>query len=84
LAYGFCHVPASPGCHLLSCATWRPRPGWAQRLRQNCLGEGLQLLAPEASAGATERFRLRTEAAGSVQLRLGVILRHFGRQGVLC
>ncbi|NXG54045.1 B9D2 protein, partial [Psilopogon haemacephalus] len=73
LAYGACHLPSSPGWHSLDCATWRPRGGWRQRLRQRCLGEGLQLLAPQASQGATERFRLRTEAMGSVQLQLGVI-----------
>ncbi|NXP77740.1 B9D2 protein, partial [Ramphastos sulfuratus] len=84
LAYGSCHIPASPGWHSLSCATWRPRGEWRQRLRQRCLGEGLQLLAPDSSTGATERYRLRTEAAGRVQLQLGVILRHFGRHGVLC
>ncbi|NWX05751.1 B9D2 protein, partial [Caloenas nicobarica] len=84
LGYGFCHVPAAPGCHALSCVTWRPRGTWRERLRQRLLGGGPQLRVPPEAAGASERFRLRTEAAGTVHLQLGVLLRHFGRFGVEC
>ncbi|NXH19295.1 B9D2 protein, partial [Bucco capensis] len=78
-----CHLPASPGCHTLTCVTWRPRGSWQERLRQLFVGGGPQLLAPEASTGS-ERFRLRSEAAGSVHLQLGLLLRHFSRYGVQC
>ncbi|NXW93818.1 B9D2 protein, partial [Alopecoenas beccarii] len=84
LGYGFCHVPAAPGCHALSCVTWRPRGPWRERLRQRLLGGGPQLRGPPEAAGASERFRLHTEAAGTVHLQLGVLLRHFGRFGVEC
>ncbi|NWQ94188.1 B9D2 protein, partial [Burhinus bistriatus] len=86
LGYGFCHLPATPGCHALACVTWRPRGTWRERLSQRLVGGGPQLRAPEATtvAGATDRFRLRTEAAGTVHLQLGVLLRHFGRYGVEC
>ncbi|NWH69070.1 B9D2 protein, partial [Geococcyx californianus] len=83
LAYGFCPVPVTPGCHTLSCVTWRPRGTWRQRLRQRWLGGGPQLRHPElAVAEGCERFRLRTEAAGVVLLELGVIPRHLARYGV--
>nr|XP_031363599.1 LOW QUALITY PROTEIN: B9 domain-containing protein 2 [Lonchura striata domestica] len=78
--YGVCAVPSAPGCHRVTCVTWRPRGTRRQRL----LGPG----APElrdpagAAAGAAERFRLRTEAAGTVRLRLGVLPRHMARFGV--
>ncbi|XP_025000288.2 B9 domain-containing protein 2 [Gallus gallus] len=85
LGYGFCHVPSSPGCHALSCVTWRPRgSGVTQRLRHRLLGGGPQLRAPDLIYAGADRFRLRTEAAGTVHVELGVLLRHFGRYGVQC
>eukprot|EP00075_Anas_platyrhynchos_P015189 XP_027304442.1 B9 domain-containing protein 2-like [Anas platyrhynchos] len=83
LGYGFCHVPSTPGCHSLTCVTWRPRGTWGERLRRFWLGGGPQLLNPDP-AYAPDRFRLRTEAAGTVRMELGVILRHFQRYGVQC
>ncbi|NXL79853.1 B9D2 protein, partial [Leptocoma aspasia] len=78
--YGVCHVPSAPGCHQVTCVTWRPRGTRRQRL----LGAGgPQLRVPEvAVTGAGDRFRLRTEAAGTVRLQLGVLPRHLGRFGV--
>ncbi|NWU73975.1 B9D2 protein, partial [Pterocles burchelli] len=85
LGYGFCHVPVTPGCHPLACVTWRPRGTWRERWSQRWLGGGPQLRAPpHLVTAATDRFRLRTEAAGTVHLQLGVVLRHFGRFGVEC
>ncbi|NWH26486.1 B9D2 protein, partial [Grus americana] len=84
LGYGFCHVPATPGCHALTCVTWRPRGTWRERLSQRFVGGGPQLRNPDAAGAAADRFRLRTEAAGIVHLQLGVVLRHFGRYGVEC
>ncbi|XP_074786832.1 B9 domain-containing protein 2 isoform X2 [Athene noctua] len=85
LGYGFCHLPATPGGHAVTCVTWRPRGTWRERLRRRFVGGGPQLRNPEAAVvGATERFRLSTEAAGTVHLHLGVLLRNFGRYGVEC
>ncbi|NWY58956.1 B9D2 protein, partial [Chionis minor] len=88
LGYGFCHVPATPGCHALSCVTWRPRGTWRERWSRRLVGGGPQLCHPQAPAAvvaaASERFRLRSETAGTVHLQLGVLLRHFGRYGVEC
>ncbi|NWS92379.1 B9D2 protein, partial [Toxostoma redivivum] len=78
--YGVCHVPSAPGCHRVTCVTWRPQGTRGQRL----LGTGgPQLRVPEvAVAGAGERFRLRTESAGTVTLQLGVVARNMARFGV--
>ncbi|XP_059574715.1 B9 domain-containing protein 2 [Alligator mississippiensis] len=82
--YGCLHVPAAPGCHTIACPTWRPRGSWPERLAQRFVGGGPQLRQPQAAAAAPERHRLRTTAAGTVHLRLGVLPRHFARYGVEC
>uniref|UniRef100_A0A8B9F957 B9 domain-containing protein 2 n=1 Tax=Amazona collaria TaxID=241587 RepID=A0A8B9F957_9PSIT len=79
LGYGFCHVPSAPGAHSVRCVTWRPLAGWRDRARQRWVGGGARLAQAQeaAAAGGAERFRLRSEAGGSVHLELGVVLRHF-------
>ncbi|XP_066031133.1 LOW QUALITY PROTEIN: B9 domain-containing protein 2-like [Chamaea fasciata] len=78
--YGVCHVPSAPGCHRVTCVTWGPRGTRGQRL----LGAGgPRLRVPEvAVTGAGDRFRLRTESAGTVRLELGVLPRNMGTFGV--
>ncbi|NXU92141.1 B9D2 protein, partial [Xiphorhynchus elegans] len=81
--YGVVAVPTSPGCHHVTCVTWRPRGSWGARLAQRFLGGGPQLRSPSGVvAGGAERFRLRTESSGSVRLSLGVLPRNLGRFGV--
>ncbi|NXG00417.1 B9D2 protein, partial [Sakesphorus luctuosus] len=84
LGYGVVPVPTSPGWHELDVVTWSPRGGWHDRLRQKCLGGGPQLRTPKLGivAGGAERFRLRTESAGTVRVGLGVLPRNFGSFGV--
>ncbi|NXN19912.1 B9D2 protein, partial [Indicator maculatus] len=87
LGYGFCHLPSSPGCHSVTCVTWRPLGTPGERLRRLFLGGGPQLLPPEVPNLSTEpsqRCRLSTQAGGRVWLQLGVILRNFSPHGVLC
>ncbi|XP_039589242.1 B9 domain-containing protein 2, partial [Passer montanus] len=77
--YGVCAVPSAPGCHRVTCVTWRPRGTRRQRL----LGTGgPELRVPEVAVTAGDRFRLRTESAGSVRLQLGVVTRGLGTFGV--
>ncbi|NXO24421.1 B9D2 protein, partial [Cisticola juncidis] len=72
-------VPSAPGCHRVTCVTWRPRGTRGQRL----LGTGgPQLRAPEVALGHGDRFRLRTESAGTVTLELAVLPRNMGTFGV--
>ncbi|KAM9514310.1 B9 domain-containing protein 2 isoform 1-T2 [Guaruba guarouba] len=88
LGYGFCHVPSAPGPHSVRCVTWRPLAGWRERARRRWVGGGARLAQAQeeaaAGGGGAERFRLRSEAGGSVHLELGVVLRHFRRFGVRC
>lgn len=80
--YGYCHVPSSPGHHRLSCVTWRPIGSWQEQLAQMFVGGGPQLRNPDLIYSGADRYRLHTEAMGTVELELGVILRHFDKYGV--
>ncbi|NWI66515.1 B9D2 protein, partial [Todus mexicanus] len=80
---GFCHVPATPGWHPLTCPTWIPLGSYWDQFRNWLVGGRPQLLNWEVAGAANERFRLRTESSGKVHLEFGVVLRNFGRYGVL-
>lgn len=80
--YGYCHVPSSPGQHRLQCVTWRPVGTWQEQLAQMFVGGGPQLRSPDLIYSGADRYRLHTEAMGTVELELCVILRHFERYGI--
>uniref|UniRef100_A0A914UJ60 B9 domain-containing protein 2 n=1 Tax=Plectus sambesii TaxID=2011161 RepID=A0A914UJ60_9BILA len=82
--YGFCHVPTSPGEHVVECPTWRPAGGFREEMMQKFVGGGLQLRSMEAIYNSTDRMKLKTIAMGTVALRLGVILRNFDKFGIEC
>ncbi|KAB5548961.1 hypothetical protein PHYPO_G00061690 [Pangasianodon hypophthalmus] len=80
--YGYCHVPSSPGQHRLQCVTWRPVGTWQEQLAQMFVGGGPQLRSSDLIYSGADRYRLHTEAMGTVELELCIILRHFERYGV--
>lgn len=80
--YGYCHVPSSPGQHRLQCVTWRPVGTWQEQLAQMFVGGGPQLRSPDLIYSGADRYRLHTEAMGTVELELCIILRHFERYGI--
>lgn len=80
--YGYCHVPSSPGHHRISCVTWRPLGSWQEQLAQMFIGGGPQLRSPDLIYNGADRYRLNTEAMGTVELDLGIIMRHFDKYGV--
>lgn len=80
--YGYCHVPSSPGHHRISCVTWRPLGTWQEQLAQMFIGGGPQLRSPDLIYNGADRYRLNTEAMGTVELDLGIIMRHFDKYGV--
>ncbi|KAG7321133.1 hypothetical protein KOW79_015548 [Hemibagrus wyckioides] len=80
--YGYCHVPSSPGQHRLQCVTWRPVGTWQEQLAETFVGGGFQLRSPDLIYSGADRYRLHTEAMGTVELELCVILRHFERYGI--
>ncbi|XP_077582763.1 B9 domain-containing protein 2 [Stigmatopora nigra] len=80
--YGYCHVPSSPGHHRIHCVTWRPTGSVLEELSQKFVGGGPQLRNPDIIYSGADRYRLRTEAVGTVELELGIIMRHFDKYGV--
>lgn len=80
--YGYCHVPSSPGHHRISCVTWRPLGSWQEQLAQMFVGGGPQLRNPDLIYSGADRYRLHTEAMGTVDLELGVIMKNFDKYGV--
>ncbi|XP_021474379.2 B9 domain-containing protein 2 isoform X1 [Oncorhynchus mykiss] len=80
--YGYCHVPSSPGHHHVRCVTWRPLGSWQEQIAQIFVGGGPQLRSPDIIYSGADRYRLHTVAMGSVELELGIIMRHFDKYGV--
>jgi B9 domain-containing protein 2 len=81
--YGFLHIPTAPGCHELSCPTWRPVGTDAQELGAFFLGGATSLKATSVLfSAASERYRLVTAPAGTVHVRVEVIQRFFEHEGV--
>jgi len=53
-----------------------------EEFRRFFLGGGAQLKTPDFVYCGTDRYRLHTEALGTVRFRLNVIARNFRRYGV--
>lgn len=83
VGYGSLHLPSSPGFSTVSCPTWRPVGTLLEEVSRQFLGGGLHLSDPEEVCGSLgDRFRLRTEAMGSVQLELYSVHRDFHKYGI--
>merc|ERR1712216_1017018 len=71
--YGCAIVPTSPGTHELRCATWRPTGSLREQVTTFFLGGGPRLKHKEVITDTSDRFRLQTEPAGDVLLKLSVM-----------
>nr|XP_023675277.1 Meckel syndrome type 1 protein [Paramormyrops kingsleyae] len=79
--YGYLVIPASPGCHTLTCSTWRPlQCGTLAELRRFFVGGALELedlsyvRVPGTFKGdRLSRFGFRTVTTGSVTFTLHCI-----------
>lgn len=82
--YGFVHVPSSPGTHELSVPTWRPLGTPEQELAAFFLGGVPRLKTTTVlfSSAYDQRFKHVTASAGTVHLRLEILLRHFDKHDV--
>ncbi|KAK9822147.1 hypothetical protein WJX74_010850 [Apatococcus lobatus] len=76
--YGFVHIPTAPGSYELECATWRPEGSRKEQWAAWCCGGNPQLVMEEVVHGPEDRYRLQTVPGGTVQLRLGIIMKDFG------
>ncbi|KAI3418916.1 hypothetical protein GPALN_008013 [Globodera pallida] len=82
--YGICLVPTSPGEHQVECHCWRPRGNLRDELSHRFVGGGFQLRSLAVLTNSEQMAQLETVAAGTVELRLAVITRHFDRFGIVC
>lgn len=80
--YGYCHVPSSTGHHCISCATWRPLGSWLEQLTQMFIVGGLQLRSPDLAYDGTDRYRLSTEAMGTVELEINISMKNLDKYGI--
>ncbi|XP_035288228.1 Meckel syndrome type 1 protein [Anguilla anguilla] len=79
--YGYLVIPATPGCHTLTCSTWRPlQSGTVAELRRFFIGGAPELedssyaRVPGTFKGdRLSRFGFRTETTGSVTFTLHCI-----------
>uniref|UniRef100_A0A915LFJ2 B9 domain-containing protein 2 n=1 Tax=Meloidogyne javanica TaxID=6303 RepID=A0A915LFJ2_MELJA len=82
--YGNCFVPSSPGEHKVECHCWRPKGDFKEELTRSFIGGGLQLRSANILLDPVQSAQLRTVAAGTVEMRLGIITRHLDKFGILC
>ena len=81
--YGCAIIPTSSGCHELTCATWRPCGTLREQFTSFFLGGGPRLKQKEIITAPNDRFRLQTEPAGDILLKLNVMSKDMARYGVL-
>ncbi|KAL3096944.1 hypothetical protein niasHS_002660 [Heterodera schachtii] len=81
--YGTCSVPTCPGEHQVICHCWRPKGTFRDELIRRFVGGGFQLRSLSILTNAEQRAQLETVSAGTVELRLAVIVRHFDRFGMI-
>lgn len=72
--YGFCNLPTSPGHHKLNVDLWRPIGSIMEDLQVNFVGGSPHLRNQGIVHNPNDRFRLKSETSGSVQLELSLIL----------
>lgn len=82
--YGCCLVPTAAGTHELRCSTWRPCGSLREQFKTFFFGGAPRLKFKELITTPDDRFRLQTEPAGDVLLRLSVLPKDMARYGVLC
>ena len=82
VAYGFSHLPTSPGQHNFEIVTWRPSGSLRDTISQFYIGGSHQLRNPDLVISSTDRYRLSTTTMGKVYVQLAVILRNFEKFGV--
>lgn len=83
--YGAAALPVTPGAHELRLPTWRPLGTPAQERAAFFLGGAPALAVPTAAAlgdASSARLRLTTVSAGTVHVRVHVVLRHTATSGL--
>eukprot|EP00033_Pygsuia_biforma_P003005 GCRY01003306.1.p1 GENE.GCRY01003306.1~~GCRY01003306.1.p1 ORF type:complete len:177 (+),score=20.33 GCRY01003306.1:270-800(+) len=81
--YGFVHIPTAPGQYELDCVTWRPQGTMLEEMSAFFLGGTPRLRNEDLVLSSQQRFpKLKTIAAGTVHVKLNVIMMNFKKFGV--
>ncbi|XP_014253483.1 B9 domain-containing protein 2 [Cimex lectularius] len=80
--YGYSFIPTTPGCHSISCPTWKPLGKLYDKFSEFFIGGGPQLRNPDIIFNGLDRFRLSTEPMGIVDLEFNLIQKNFQKYGV--
>jgi B9 domain-containing protein 2 len=81
-AYGFTHIPSSPGIHTVDIHTWRPVGTKAEEIWTKFLGTSVHLVDESLVYEPIDRFRLLTKSMGKVHTKVMVVVRNFKRNGI--
>ncbi|KAJ8726357.1 hypothetical protein PYW07_001055 [Mythimna separata] len=83
VGYGCCNLPAVPGLHNIHVNCWVPSSTCiTDRIRQYFLGGSHQLIQSDIVNLGLNRFKLKTQSKGTVQLQVNLLLRNFSQFGV--
>mmetsp|Transcript_15718 Transcript_15718/g.29830 ORF Transcript_15718/g.29830 Transcript_15718/m.29830 type:complete len:180 (-) Transcript_15718:78-617(-) len=75
--YGSCYVPSTPGSHEIKCPIWRPTGTPKEEITGYFLGARPQLVDKDIifNKASEQRYRLFTETAGYIKLKLDIVIR---------
>jgi B9 domain-containing protein 2 len=78
--YGFCQIPTQAGVHDLKVSVWRPMGSSREEVFEYFLGNPPHLtnkkLLHDTSQANDDRFRITSKSAGTVHVRLNVMMRN--------
>eukprot|EP01084_Bolivina_argentea_P155771 271449_1 len=78
IGYGAAFIPPLPGRHRLDCAMWQPRAeSWLGQWSSWFLGIGTTLNYTSTVSSSKDRFELRTETCGVVEVDVSVLVKGF-------
>ncbi|CAG7734872.1 unnamed protein product [Allacma fusca] len=80
--YGTCHIPPSPGTHVVDIPTWRPTGSVKDEVVRYFIGGAPELTESDFVVNSPERYRLRTIPSGIVTAEINVVHRFFDKFGV--
>lgn len=82
--YGFCSLPMNPGNHDIEVMLWRPVGSFVEGLTSNYIGGAPHLRTQALVYTPNDRYRLKSESAGSVHINISLILGKIASDQIAC
>jgi B9 domain-containing protein 2 len=80
--YGILSIPCTPGQYMLTIPTWRPIGTAKEQSYSHYLGINPELAHKNVLFSGNDRFGMRTYSTGTVNCRIGVLVKDFHLHGV--